>query len=1080
MAEFGYCKDVPAGEDLYEGQPQERLADSIFKFIKSEDSSDAKIIGLEGGWGTGKSNVIKIIEKKIKDSFDVFTFNVWGHQGDDLLYIFAEELNEYLFARISNKKKKEKLASKFNKLSQNHIHKDTRSTASISIIGLIIIAIFWGGNALNSIYGNFPEDTKEKIWPMIMNWGPLIGLLLAVVIVCCIVSWKKKYKGQAIKYSLCDILLEYQGNKKETYTEEVIRQKKITSKEFRSYIEYIDKEIYGDSLNMRKKIILVFDNFDRLPDEEIRELWGMIHVYFSGDSEQFTYKNIKVILPFDRKHIENAFANGNNDGDNFATDYINKTFDFCFHVAPPILSNWRKYFITKWKESNNGEPCEEIDKELEVSMQIIDACFTYEEINPRLLLQIINEVQSIIYCNSVEIPYRYIVFYIVSKMKRKGDIVNLLLYYNDEEKSFYNRVRSLLEDDDYLKYMTMLIYQLQNDDSSTVVLERKLKESILNNNHDEFFAITNSYVFSQIANKVVRSLRFDQLNNAVRFYNELEKSDKKTLEKGQWDAIWETLAKLYLNGNSDKPISPTYELDLMHNLNDEKTKQNIAAKIARLNPLPTSSDLNEYCLIVDRFKEEKVKEDIVNNLITLNDFDIATFYNLVNLKEYNYKAYYRGNITSADIEKYLQGIAKNTYGPKLYKFLRIIKNDFNLGNYISACVVETENQNAANVLIPNLLALNALNKLSELHPNTINMTQDLYNIIESQSPEAAYIAIAIVLIKLISAPNNQASQAPFVQTVNRCKSDIDSAKYYLTISKGKNIDKLINYAYVHKEEKACNILRAVLNFGKDELGVIKELNINILINNYDKLVDIADKKTVLTFFDNCSWKAGEEDLNFDIKKIINKNFFGHCYQSQDIAFCKKVYEKVNAFIKNLSTDDFSAMIGDPNGIWIDVIKEINFSGFTQAHLDGLEKYVRDNNGKIEGDNAFAHVSYLLQEMQDKEDLPKSSFFLALYSLYSNNPIRHQEFNVFGEGLLDYGAFAENQELAISNIFNSDVMNDATCIEIIINHEDKVIDILKKCLNETQKTFFNRFKGQNEEIANRIKKAVGFEESENNE
>ena len=70
---------------------------------------------------------------------------------------------------------------------------------------------------------------------------------------------------------------------------------------------------------------------------------------------------------------------------------------------------------------------------------------------------------------------------------------------------------------------------------------------------------------------------------------------------------------------------------------------------------------------------------------------------------------------------------------------------------------------------------------------------------------------------------------------------------------------------------------------------------------------------------------------------------------------------------------------------IDVIKEINFSGFSQPHLDGLEKYIKDNNGKIEGDNALARVSYLIQEMQDEEELPKSSFFIALYSFYSNNP-----------------------------------------------------------------------------------------------
>lgn len=208
MADFGYCKDVPVGDDLYEGKPQEKLADSICNFIRSEESNDAKIIGLEGGWGTGKSNVIKILEKKIEKEYDVFIYNVWGHQGDDQLHIFAEDLNEYLCSKESDVKKKKELTSRFNKLSQTRIHTDTHNTASISIVGLVIIAVFLIGNAFNSIYGNYPENIKTE--RLVMNWGPLIAIGFIILFVLIAAIWQKKTPWQINKMFIMRYLIRIQ------------------------------------------------------------------------------------------------------------------------------------------------------------------------------------------------------------------------------------------------------------------------------------------------------------------------------------------------------------------------------------------------------------------------------------------------------------------------------------------------------------------------------------------------------------------------------------------------------------------------------------------------------------------------------------------------------------------------------------------------------------------------------------------------------------------------------------------------------------------------------------------------------
>ena len=85
-----FIVDKPVGEDFSEGQSQTRLAERISDYIRKTDrdnidsqTSIPRIIGLEGSWGTGKSNVVAKIEEKLKsDSYYTFTYDSWGHQED--------------------------------------------------------------------------------------------------------------------------------------------------------------------------------------------------------------------------------------------------------------------------------------------------------------------------------------------------------------------------------------------------------------------------------------------------------------------------------------------------------------------------------------------------------------------------------------------------------------------------------------------------------------------------------------------------------------------------------------------------------------------------------------------------------------------------------------------------------------------------------------------------------------------------------------------------------------------------------------------------------------------------------------
>ena len=102
VTDSGHCptrllSDEPAPEDTF-GGPHERLAAAITDLIANEEGG--KAIGLEGGWGAGKSTVVQLVTRKLEeggsDSTRVVVFDVWAHQGDPLRRTFLEKLIRHL------------------------------------------------------------------------------------------------------------------------------------------------------------------------------------------------------------------------------------------------------------------------------------------------------------------------------------------------------------------------------------------------------------------------------------------------------------------------------------------------------------------------------------------------------------------------------------------------------------------------------------------------------------------------------------------------------------------------------------------------------------------------------------------------------------------------------------------------------------------------------------------------------------------------------------------------------------------------------------------------------------------------
>src|SRR5690348_8063958 len=74
--------DEPAEADSF--GPHGRLAAAVVDLIRNTDGG--KAIGIEGGWGSGKTTVVKLVKSEIErdGNYTVVEFDAWAHEGDPL------------------------------------------------------------------------------------------------------------------------------------------------------------------------------------------------------------------------------------------------------------------------------------------------------------------------------------------------------------------------------------------------------------------------------------------------------------------------------------------------------------------------------------------------------------------------------------------------------------------------------------------------------------------------------------------------------------------------------------------------------------------------------------------------------------------------------------------------------------------------------------------------------------------------------------------------------------------------------------------------------------------------------------
>lgn len=500
MPDINYYRDIrfvddhPSSSDEFRGRPHHSVADTLVSILTSGDGGRA--IGLEGTWGSGKSTVIDIARTALQNlsrnatgdqKYTVFVFDAWAHQGDPLRRVFLQELihclglndavnrahwNENLEAletrrkkiteekaeRLSNVAKATIVTLPFLPVAYALIRKtSTIATINLPDIGLIDIPSWILGLAIILIPFLFAAYTLLS-WRN--GWGDSWNVLDS--------SWWRTKKSMVGK----SVIWAFTRQTDHVTTEQFIREEEATTVEFNAIFD----DLVNDAAKRFHKVIIVFDNLDRLPPDLIQSSWATMRNFFAatpGTSRQSALKNVWLIVPFDRAHIESVFAGSYRDEEDKVTPgFIEKTFEIVLRVAPPILSNWHEFLTNKLKESF-GEKISRFETHQIFKILDLYCKLHAKPITPRAIKAFVNTIAAQAKQWGKLIPLEHQTLYALYNDQIMRDIAKL-----QDSSVVDDSVQSLLNNPDWVKSLAAAHFNVHPDEALEFLLSSEIDASI--------------------------------------------------------------------------------------------------------------------------------------------------------------------------------------------------------------------------------------------------------------------------------------------------------------------------------------------------------------------------------------------------------------------------------------------------------------------------------------------------------------------------------------------------------------------------------------------------------------------------
>ena len=388
--------DDPADSDAFGSH--DRIAESIVELIRSGDQGLA--IGLIGEQGSGKSTIVEAVSKKLVGDTRIYSFDAWAHEGDPLRKAFLQGLRESQGSAIS-----EDLSKKFDK-TLNNSHEITRTItkARLRICGqmLAVSALFVPvGTAIVAAGSAFH------------GWGELAGFVLAFLPVAVSIFMYIGYrcglikvppaatgqKGQdragtvdpAGKKNVGFIDLLRTQEETETFSDTEFTPEP-TSLEFEELFRELISALGG------KRVLIIFDNLDRLSCTDRDRAWSVLRTYTEALAKLRGEHQVWTLVPVTPQyHGRNLTVGENLTAEQISAGRIKqeqenstltKSLQAQFCVPPPLPSDWKQYGMDLFNEAGLGWSGDDV----EIALAYFLAAMGGDLPTPRAIKIFINQV----------------------------------------------------------------------------------------------------------------------------------------------------------------------------------------------------------------------------------------------------------------------------------------------------------------------------------------------------------------------------------------------------------------------------------------------------------------------------------------------------------------------------------------------------------------------------------------------------------------------------------------------------------------------------------------------------------------
>lgn len=1043
-----FISNAPFGDDLFEGKSQKIIADCISELLLNDDS--CKVIGLDGQWGSGKSNLVKMVESSISDKYYTFVYDAWGHQEDLQRRSLLEELTESLTSPTLSengkiikepalnpiKWKKNKLKSLLAKTREV----ETKSIPSLGI-GIILVGLVL---VLTPLFSIIIDAIPEKhLWYRL----GVVALPFVCLISYFFACWWREYKKQthkeqkqrrvlrrerktlrtnaddkkmyprycaiSLKETLTQFFYIYQGKQKEDTTYETISEDEPSVKKFRDWMSDISSDL-GES-----KLLLVFDNMDRLPPKKVQELWSSIHTFFAETS----YPNIRVIVPFDRAHIKTAFK-AEGQGECYGDDFINKTFNVVFRVSLPILSDWKNYFKLKWDEALNEIDSEEYNRIL----QIFD--MFCQNVTPREIVAFINEYVSIkLACQKYNIPGRYIALFIIAKDK-------ILSKHNDEilEPSYLGGLSFIYGNDENLpKYIASLTYQIDPENAIQIAYTKTLSNALDNNDADTVLAISKIREFTDILVNILPNL-----NNYENVVLALDKVPEDAFTTNyQYQSIWDDIYAILVKGEVEGQIIKPYQEILLSKVSEKKK---YVQKI--LNGFTSGEDFSsaDYYESINKINSQ-IKDEYgftVFSLIRTKQTSVEDFISLVDLAEKEYSKY-KVTCPAKEIDEYLSGLTVEALDDILFIPFYNETDKKKLEKYVESLKEKLEESEADAEKLE--IILTRYKEMERPLAKSIS-DKEIYNHFTNldEDSEVYYDAIAMRLARQNKFTTTYVSYFADIlesEDDNLAEKIASRMEYYITF--GDILKGLENFSkYPLYKNVAKKLIRG--SYG------VSTADISSLLFIFDKIVGWANvtPKELLSSLDR--WSRFVKSINKDNVNKIPISFFSIAISNKDnYEIAKHCIEAATTYLDSLSEEQWVEAFQTTSSYMSRLSKTLNYT-FSQAAFDAVKSTLKSV--------ALGEISVPDKEewngIIDRVDALKKSLVGAFNTvrdaIIRQDNMTPEIFLFFGGWLFKY-AHLNKKEESLRTIFPSTVLDNDECLEIIIENKEKLPTIIEKAKDE---------------------------------